>query len=305
MEGLLLSFNWLYDNGMNFMPHVFLGLLIGLGFAARANSTPWLLGLAAALGISWGAMAVASFNYGKIGHTPLTADATIIKTLTFNLYDQNTNYEKVVDYIWNADADVVCLQEAEAEWRTAVSALLRLYPHALQSAKGGTILLSKHPVSVLDVKLASATPFSIGVTLEGLERPVDVLCLHLTQPDSPSAHAQRNMEMGYLARTVIKSENPFLLMGDFNASTRSPALFRFMQQAGLKTASPGFPPANSWPAGLSLLGIRIDHVMYSEPLVQIRNEVGPALGSNHRPVRADLALPNESRPLPEVAGELR
>lgn len=291
MEGFLLSFNWAFDNGMNFMPHLIVVLLIGLGFAVRAKSGPWMFALVAALGIAWGALAVSSFNHAPLRAADKKADSETIKTLTFNLHDRNTKHEKVVDYIWEVDADVVCLQEAVGEWRTAVSSLLRLYPHALQSARGGTILMSKRPVKVLDVNLASATPYAIGVTLEGLDRPVDLLCVHLTRPASPTMLALRNQELGYLARTVFKSQYPIILLGDFNASTRSPALFRFMQQAGIHTKGPGFPPANSWPAGFPLAGLRIDHVMYSAPLHQSAGEVGPDLGSNHRPVSAELVLP--------------
>jgi len=291
MEGLSLSINWAFDNGMNFMPHLIVATLIGLIFAVRAKSGPWQIGLVVGLGIAWGALAVSSFNHAALRPDKETPDSQVIKTLTFNLYDRNTNHEKVVDYIWGVDADIVCLQEAIGEWRTAVSSLLRLYPHALQSAKGGTILMSKHPVDVLDVNLASATPYSIAVTMKEFDRPVDMLCMHLTRPESPTKLALRNQEMGYLARTVFKSKHPIVLMGDFNASTRSPSMFRFMQQAGVQTAGPGFPPANSWPGNFPLLGIRIDHIMFSPPLHQTGRDVGPSMGSNHRPVSAKLVLP--------------
>jgi endonuclease/exonuclease/phosphatase (EEP) superfamily protein YafD len=292
MEGLLLSFNWAFDNGMNFVPQLMIALAAGLGFAVRANSGPWMIALVAGLGIAWGALAVSSFNHAGEG-AAVTADSIVIRTLTFNVHDQNTNYQKAVDYILDSEADVVCLQEAVGEWRTAISTMLRLYPHALQSAKGGTILLSKYPVKVLDVDIMGATPYTIAVQLEGLERPVDLACLHLTRPESPTALALRNQQLGYLARTVFKSGHPVILMGDFNASTRSPALFRFMQQAGLRTAGPGFPPANSWPGNFAFAGIRIDHVMFSSPLALVRSQVGPNLGSNHRPVAADLVLLKE------------
>ncbi len=291
MEGFLLTVNWLFDNGMNFMPHFLVILLLGLAIALRINSTSWMIGLAAGLGIAWGALAVSSLNHAQAQQP--SANARLIKTLTFNLYDQNPKHEKAIDYIWEVDADVVCLQEALGEWRTAVSTLLRLYPHALESAKGGTILMSKRPLKILDVNLAAATPHTIAVTVQGMKRPVDVMCLHLTRPESPSKLALRNQEMGHLVREIFKSKNPVILLGNFNASTRSPAMFRFMQQAGVLTAGPGFPPANSWPGGFPLLGLRIDHVAFSPPLRLIRSEVGPNLGSNHRPVNAELALPRE------------
>lgn len=292
MDGLLLTLNWLFDSGMNFVPHLFMVLLIGLAVALRVNSTLWMIAFAAGLGVTWGALAVSSFNHAP--SVSPAADAARIKTLTFNLHDENRNFEQAVDYIWEVDADVVCLQEALGEWRTAVSSLLRLYPHALQSAKGGTILMSKLPLKIMDVNLAQATPYSIAVRVGGLKQPVDLVCVHLTRPESPSKMALRNQEMGYLARTVFKSKNPVILLGDFNASTRSPTMFRFMQQAGVQTAGPGFPPANTWPGGLSFLGLRIDHVLFTPPLRLVRNEVGPGLGSNHRPVSAELALPPES-----------
>lgn len=303
MEGLLLTLSWLFDNGMNFVPHLFVALLIGLGIAVRANSGPWMIALVAAVGIAWGAMAISSFNHAPLQKAQPAARGTPIKTLTFNLHDRNRKYEEAVDYIWDAGADVVCLQEAVGDWRGAIASLLRVYPHALQSAKGGTILLSKRPLKVLDVNLGHATPYAIGVTVQELGRPVDLICLQLTRPDSPVKLAMRNQELGHLARTVFQSENPVVLLGDFNASTRSPAMFRFLQQTGLKTAGPGFPPANSWPGGMAFFGIRIDHVAYSAPLRQFRQKVGPRLGSNHRPVEADLFLPEPESPESIETGE--
>jgi endonuclease/exonuclease/phosphatase (EEP) superfamily protein YafD len=65
---------------------------------------------------------------------------------------------------------------------------------------------------------------------------------------------------------------------------------RFLESAGLRDAleEPRWSP--TWMAGFWPLGLRIDHVLVTPELCVESVEVGPSIGSDHRPVIARLRL---------------
>jgi endonuclease/exonuclease/phosphatase (EEP) superfamily protein YafD len=84
---------------------------------------------------------------------------------------------------------------------------------------------------------------------------------------------------------------PFLLMGDFNAAPWSRAFARLRGAAGACDTRAGFGAQTSFPADGWLLRIPIDHVLASCAIGVRDRRVGPAVGSDHLPVIADLAVP--------------
>jgi endonuclease/exonuclease/phosphatase (EEP) superfamily protein YafD len=89
------------------------------------------------------------------------------------------------------------------------------------------------------------------------------------------------------ARELAASGLPVVMAGDFNATPWS-AGWSVVQQAGLSRATPLRP---TWPAhaGIPAL-IPIDHIAASAHWVVRNSRRGPAIGSDHFPVEAVLAL---------------
>lgn len=296
MHGILLTINWVIDTLFSFAPQLVLLLATGFAVALWRKATFAMIGCLMGVGIGWGAMALSTLNHAPTYPPDEVKTLGTLKTLTFDLHAENHNYEKVLDYIWDADADLVCLQEANTDgWRTAVRSLLRVYRHALVSAHGGTVLLSRTPVDIKPAEIGPAKPRTIGVVSKSFGRPIDIYCTHLSEGGSPMTAAQRNQELGFLARDIFRSRNPVVVLGNLNASSRAPAMFRFLQHTDLKTATLGFPPANTWPSSMPFLGLRVDHVLASPPFIVTGRKTGPALGSNHRPMHVNLALPMQDK----------
>ena len=138
-----------------------------------------------------------------------------------------------------------------------------------------------------------------------LETPVgllDVYCVHLETPregleavirgrrsgipELRANIAQRWREADAAGRFVAESAGPFVVAGDFNMPADSPIYRRHLSSLMNAFSESGFGFGHSkftrW------FGIRIDHILAGPGWRSRRCRVGPDVGSDHRPVVADL-----------------
>jgi endonuclease/exonuclease/phosphatase (EEP) superfamily protein YafD len=78
-------------------------------------------------------------------------------------------------------------------------------------------------------------------------------------------------------------------MGDLNATPFSPRFKNLLIDCGLRDSSLGFGITRTWHSEIPLLGLPIDHILVSRDLAVISREVGPKVGSDHRPVMVRVA----------------
>jgi len=52
----------------------------------------------------------------------------------------------------------------------------------------------------------------------------------------------------------------------------------------------GFGLAATWPTSLPISLIPLDHMLHSDSLTTVAREVGPDLGSDHKPLTVEVAL---------------
>jgi endonuclease/exonuclease/phosphatase (EEP) superfamily protein YafD len=84
-----------------------------------------------------------------------------------------------------------------------------------------------------------------------------------------------------------------VLLGDLNCTPWSPAFDRLLAAARLRDSGRGRGLHPTWFSAVPFVGLPIDHVLVG-PGVGVRGRhVGPDIGSDHRPVIADLVLPSE------------
>jgi endonuclease/exonuclease/phosphatase (EEP) superfamily protein YafD len=78
------------------------------------------------------------------------------------------------------------------------------------------------------------------------------------------------------------------MTGDFNAAPWDPVVKSVARFSGLRHPRAWLP---TWPVALGPLGLQIDHLLVSKDLrVERIATVPDALGSNHRALRATVAL---------------
>jgi endonuclease/exonuclease/phosphatase (EEP) superfamily protein YafD len=83
---------------------------------------------------------------------------------------------------------------------------------------------------------------------------------------------------------------PTIAAGDFNFTVYSPAYARMLRESGLADAFAGRGWQPTWMAGFWPLALRIDHVLASRSLCVEHAEVGPDVGSDHRPLLVRLRM---------------
>jgi endonuclease/exonuclease/phosphatase (EEP) superfamily protein YafD len=81
-----------------------------------------------------------------------------------------------------------------------------------------------------------------------------------------------------------------IVVGDFNTTPWSPCFQDLLAAAGLRNATLGHGYIGTWPTWFWPALIPIDHVLLKGPLAATTVGRGPAIGSDHYPIIADLRL---------------
>jgi endonuclease/exonuclease/phosphatase (EEP) superfamily protein YafD len=102
---------------------------------------------------------------------------------------------------------------------------------------------------------------------------------------------RRRQVLALLTEAVAGSEDPTLVAGDFNASFDSPMFdpIRPLFREGFNSAGLGY--AYTRPAAWPWIGI--DYVLATPEWTFTGCDVGPDIGSDHRPVIAELEVPGQ------------
>jgi endonuclease/exonuclease/phosphatase (EEP) superfamily protein YafD len=228
-----------------------------------------------------------------------------LRLLTCNIHRQQVDAERLGAFIREVRPDVVVLQD----WSAAGHDVLFTGPGWDVHRDGQLLIASRLPISrVTPVDFAGAG--GVPATDRGAAAcydlvapagPVRLINVHLTSPHSGlltfmsdqgqelSDNADlRWRESAAMREVVDGSTVPVLLAGDFNTTDDSP-IFR-QDWAGFADAFAdrglgiGYTYVN-WHTQL-----RIDHVLFGPRWRATRCWVGPAVGSPHRPLVADLRL---------------
>lgn len=281
---------WLSDLAVHWQWLYLLGGIGGAAIAVALDRRTWRTGAACA-----GICAVCFAQYSA----PLPDDrgsGPVLKVASANVYLGNDDLGPLLAWIAREDPDVVFLQEVSA---TAMRQLpLAAYPHILTKQpveRYGIVLMSRHRLSsALEVELDAELEghrLSWRTTLDWNGRPVAVAAVHLAAPTSTRFHDRRNALMRDTLQWVRAQRRPAIVAGDLNATPWSRPLKKAAEEGLLRAT--GLTP--TWPALPDWLGIvggmiPIDHVLASAHWSVIERRLGPAVGSDHRPVFVALRL---------------
>ena len=216
-----------------------------------------------------------------------------LKALSFNIWFRNDDPNRLVEYLDASGADIVVLQEMSEDEGRALHAHLTAYPHAYLEGAGSsdTVLFSRWPIrDATVVPLAEDAVGALCATIEWRDRQITVVGVHLHWPLGGTAAARRNAELAALAAIAQLDEAPLIVLGDFNITPWSAHFRRFVESSGLADCSLGHGLNPTWPSQALLFGIRIDHCFVSPQWRALDARVGPALGSDHRPLWVELTL---------------
>ena len=260
-------------------------------------SRRWIqAGAAFALGItSWFAVSPA------VGRDPLplwATGATEFRVASANLYFRNGTPLDAARALYATDADIVALSELTPSFVSSATSVgfdqryrYRLLdpqePVGGNSASGGLGIYSKFPFDDVVRVGRDRAPFPRMLLPDGTG--IRVLPVHAESPSTVGRVGPWASDLARLGRLVEATDEPVLLVGDFNAGRWQPA-FGALLRRGLTDAheAVGRGLSRSWPDGVPLF--RLDHALYTRGFAarSVRDLNIP--GSDHRGFVATFAV---------------
>lgn len=220
------------------------------------------------------------------------ASSPALRVATFNVLGSNTRYSDVAAWIRETNPDFIYLAETNEEWGAGLAALATSHPHAVDVFMEGNFgfsFRSKHPLvrkeihhlGVLELPLLEA----VVATPHG---EVTVFGAHPVPPVTGFWAGERDTYLRQMTERTRRLAGRVIVLGDLNATRWSRALSGLLEQ-GLRDSAEGHGFSATWMHSNPLTALPIDHILARGFHGTLRRETGPALGSDHRPVLADLA----------------
>jgi endonuclease/exonuclease/phosphatase (EEP) superfamily protein YafD len=216
-----------------------------------------------------------------------------LRIVSFNVLGRNPSHEAVLDFLREQQADIVLLMEVQPAWAERLHELRNEYPHQHIVAREdnfGIALLSRSECRIKTLDLGPAKVPSLAATFHADERPLTFIGTHPVPPGSAAGAALRNGQLRELAVFVEEQTTPVILAGDLNVTSYSPYFHDLVRETGLSDTRQGIGIQASWSPPLPVLSLPLDHVLVSTDIGVLDRRIGPALGSDHRPVIVDLRI---------------
>lgn len=268
--------------------------LIAFGGAWRSALASTVVGVAGLVGLgpAWVAPAAA----------PPECVAERLTVAAANVHDENPDFDRLVDALLAADADILSTEESIPRFWSATRRLRSRYPFRLTHfPEGGrtrnVMLWSKRPIKPLRINPHGPDAPGLAlaeITLDG--RRVAVAGLHGSRPVIGPQQGQ----FEGLAPIFANAPAPRIVMGDFNATLWSHAMSVAEKGIGAK-AIPGYRTTwrGEYPNPIwrkrgwkppAIIGNQIDHILISKDFAVERVETFDLPGSVHSGVKATLQL---------------
>jgi endonuclease/exonuclease/phosphatase (EEP) superfamily protein YafD len=230
---------------------------------------------------------------GRIVPSHLPSPATTpgsppVRVAAFNVFVSNHRFQDTIDWVRKAEPDFIYFTETTEKWARALENLRDDYPHSIEEGTGFAFY-SKLPIRSHKIVHCSDIEFPLLVARVATPRgDVTVFAVHPLPPVKRHWSRALDETMEVLARELRNTTGPVIIAGDFNA-TRWSHKFTPLRSAELKDAADGKDPGPTWLRANPLISIPIDRILYrGEGLQCHRFEIGPELGSDHRPLIAEF-----------------
>ena len=218
-----------------------------------------------------------------------------LRVVTANAWFANADHAALVAWLSRSDADIIALQEITPQWALALETLARTYPFSKVIPREdpyGIALLSRWPIdAVQSMDFAGDGLPALVANLDVHGRKLQVIALHTRWPVLPGLQVARDRALQQAAALALAQPEATILLGDLNLTPYAPAFARLVAESGLRDAFAGEAWRPTWQAGFWPLALPIDHVLVPRRGCVTGYEIGPDVGSDHRPLQVTLRLP--------------
>jgi len=269
---------------------------LALLLASLVLRRPWMMAVACVtVALQWlpGAL-VSGRASAHEPAAPACSDAQL-RVVTANAWFANTAHGAMVDWLSRSGADIIALQEVTPQWAQALEPLARTYPYRkvmLRDDPYGIALLSRWPLDdVQSVDFAEDGLPSLIANVDVRGRKLQVIALHTRWPVAPRLQVARDRALQQAAALALTRPASTILLGDLNLTPYAPAFARLVSESGLRDAFADKAWRPTWQAGFWPLALPIDHVLVPRGSCITAYDIGPDVGSDHRPLQVTLRLP--------------
>lgn len=216
-----------------------------------------------------------------------------IKILVSNVSIRSTNYADLLKLVEEEQPQILGLLEVNDNWLAAIASLRNVYEYRFEYPTGnhqGLALFSMLPILESNVVWfgETASPAIVADVVAG-GKAFELILAHPPPPLNAELATIRNLQLQKMAQHVRSSEKTVVLAGDLNTTMWSPFYTHFVEESGLINARAGYGVGATW-ALRSPFGIPIDHIMVSRPSRVGNFHVHDGIGSDHRPISAQVRI---------------
>lgn len=251
----------------------------------RRSPAMGLLGLALLAVCVW----ISGFEAPQWGRP----EGKALRVMTFNVHFDSREMPDLLEYIRREKLEVVMLQEDRGAGKY-LAANLPGWSHVQSTSHS---ILSRHPIARHGdtplVTLGFRRILWADVSVD--DRIVRVVTTHLRAPHLMKGPdmwrretAAKRQELREILDVVGATIGPVILGADFNNPPGHPFSRKLGERLENCFGRAGVGPGWTYPSRLPI--IRIDHLYVGGGLATSAAWVGPNLGSDHRPVAAEVVL---------------
>ncbi|MCX7052703.1 MAG: endonuclease/exonuclease/phosphatase family protein [Proteobacteria bacterium] len=295
LAALLAPLGWPFELFVHFRWQVGAAAL-ALLLASLVLRRPWMMVMACVtVAMQWLPGVLMSGRASAQEPAALTCSDDQLRVVTANAWFANTDHAALVAWLGRSDADIIALQEITPQWALALEPLARTYPYRRLIPRDdpyGMALLSRWPIDDAQPVVFSGDGMpSLVANVDVYGRKLRVIALHTRWPVTPGMQVARDRALQQAAALALTQPDATILLGDLNLTPYAPAFARLVSESGLRDAFAGEAWRPTWQAGFWPLALPIDHVLVPRGSCVTEHEIGPYVGSDHRPLQVTLRLP--------------
>jgi endonuclease/exonuclease/phosphatase family metal-dependent hydrolase len=230
-----------------------------------------------------------------------------MRVMTYNIRAADYGLDRIIATLQEGEADIIALQEVDKLVRRTgrvdqpekIARSLRMNyvfrkHFSYQGGEFGLALLSRYKIDHVErVKVRRSNLILLKARVNTPERPVRVIVVHF-HPTNPldkditkkENNAARLREAKRAFEIASTHDTPFLIMGDFNSNSGSPAYGLFSEKFQDCCRVGGGSWDKTWPAKFPIT--RIDYIWASRHFRVLRCWTLRSSASDHLPVVAEI-----------------